>query len=239
MLRTSPAFLLALCLWSLSARAADAQAPALTDDEQKAGWKLLFDGATTKGWRGLGAKEFPTQGWDVVDGCLHHKPKGGGGDITPDGAVENFELSIEWKIAPGGNSGIKYRVAESPGQKSAFGCEYQILDDERCPEGKKGKVSAASLYDVLPPNEKKKLKPAGEFNQTRILVQGDHAEHWLNGEKVVEYDFGSEAWKAAVAQGKFKNNPKYGAAGKAQIALQDHSDEVWFRNIKVRELPAK
>ena len=236
---TSMLAVLVVCVGMAAARAGDAAQATLTDEEQKAGWKLLFDGVSTKGWHGLGAKDFPAQGWDAVDGCLHHKPKGGGGDVTPDSAFENFELSIEWKIAPGANSGIKYRVAESPGQKSAFGPEYQVFDDDKHGEGKLSKVSTASLYDVFPPNEKKQLKPVGEFNQTRIIVQGEHAEHWLNGEKVVEYEFGSDAWKAAVAQSKFKGNAKFGAAKKGQIALQDHGDEVWYRNIKIRELPAK
>lgn len=229
---------LVLCCVPLWSRAGDTQSATLSEEEQKAGWKLVFDGVSTKGWRGLGSKEFPAQGWDVVDGCLHHKPKGGGGDITLSDAYESFELSVEWKIAPNGNSGIKYRVAESPGQKSAFGPEYQALDAGHA-DAKKSKNSVASLYDVLAPSEKTKAQPAGEFNQTRIVVQGEHAEHWLNGEKVLEFEFGSDAWKAAVAQSKFKNNPKFAAAKRGQICFQDHGDEVWFRNIRIRELPAK
>jgi hypothetical protein len=222
-------------------RAADDKPAALTDEEQKAGWKLVFDGVSTKGWRGLGRKEFPAQGWEVADGCLHHKAKGGGGDITLNDPYENFELSIEWKAAKSANSGIKYRVAESPGGTSAFGCEYQILDDEHAAEGKSkgGKVSAGSLYELFAPSDKKKVKPTGEFNQTRILVQGDHAEHWLNGEKIVEFEFNSDAWKAAVAQSKFRSSTTFGQTKKGQIALQDHGDEVWYRNVKIRELPAK
>jgi len=231
--------LILVCTLTALVYAADNKPAALTDEEQKAGWKLLFDGVSTKGWRGLGRQSFPPQGWDVVDGCLHHKAKGGGGDLTAEEPCENFELSVEWQVALGANSGIKYRVAESPGKTAAFGCEYQVLDDEHLAEGKKGKVSAGSLYDVFAPNDKKKLKPVGEFNQTRILVQGDHAEHWLNGEKIVEYEFNSEAWKAAVAQSKFKNSPTYGQTRKGQLALQDHGDEVWYRNIKIRELPQK
>jgi hypothetical protein len=232
-------FLLLVCALVSFARAADEKPVALTDEEQKAGWKLLFDGVSTKGWRGLGRAEFPAQGWEVADGCLHHKPKGGGGDITPDQAFENFELSIEFKIAAKGNSGIKYRVAEQTGQTGAFGCEYQVLDDDGMAEGKKGKVSTASLYEVFAPNDAKKLKPAGEFNDARIVVQGEHTEHWLNGAKVVECEVNSDAWKAAVALSKFKGNPKFGTVKKGQICLQDHGDEVWFRSIKIRELPAK
>jgi hypothetical protein len=233
------AVLILVCNLVPLAYAGDGKPAALTEEEQKAGWKLLFDGVSTKGWRGLGRKEFPPQGWEVADGCLHHKAKAGGGDITPEDPCENFELYIEWKVAPGANSGIKYRVAESPGKTFAFGCEYQVLDDEHSAEGKKGKVSTGSLYDVIAPNDKKKLNPTGEFNQTRILVQGEHAEHWLNGEKIVEYEFNSEAWKAAVAQSKFKSSPAFGQTRKGQLALQDHGDEVWYRNIKIRQLPAK
>lgn len=228
------AFSLAPFAW-----AGEEKPAALSEEEQKAGWKLLFDGLSTKGWRGLGRKEFPAQGWEAMDGCLHHKAKGGGGDITPNDPYENFELYIEWKVAPGANSGIKYRVAESPGQTSAFGCEYQVLDDEHSAEGKKGKVSAGSLYDVFAPNDKKKLNPTGEWNQTRIIVQGEHGEHWLNGEKILEFEFNGGAWKAAIAQSKFKNSATYGQTKKGQLALQDHGDEVWYRNIKIRELPAK
>lgn len=228
-----------VCAWAWQACAGDSKPAALTDDEQKAGWKLIFDGATTNGWRGLGSNTFPAKGWDVVDGCLHHQPKGGGGDITPDQAFGNFELSIEWKIAPGGNSGIKYRVVEAPGKSSAFGPEYQALDDDKHADGKKTKNTTASLYDVIAPVETRKLKPVGEFNQSRIVAQGNHVEHWLNGEKVVEYEYGSDAFKAAQANSKFKTSATWAKPVKGQICLQDHGDEAWFRNIKIRELPAK
>ena len=231
--------LMAVCAFALSARAGDGKPASLTDEEQKAGWKLLFDGASTKGWRVLGGPEFPKKGWDVVEGCLHHQPKGGGGDITRDEAFENFELTIEWKIAPGANSGIKYRVIESPGKSGAFGPEYQVIDDDKQPGGRTSKTSTASLYDVFPPAADKKLKPVGEFNLTRILAQGNHVEHWLNGEKTVEYEYGNDAWKDAVAKSKFKTSATFGKPVKAQICLQDHGDEVWYRAIKIRELPAK
>jgi len=206
----------------------------LTPEEEQAGWKLLFDGKTTKGWRGLGRKEFP-EGWDVVDGCIHHKPEGGGGDITFDGTYEDFEFSVEWKVAPKANSGIKYRVPETPGKQSAFGPEYQLLDDG----GAKPKNATAAIYDVFPANDKKKLKPVGEFNTTRIVAKGNHVEHWLNGEKVLEYEFGSDAWKSAVANSKFKKSTTFASPKKGQICFQDHGGEVWYRNIKIRDLKRK
>ena len=219
-------------------RAAD-EPNKLTPAEEKDGWKLLFDGTTTKGWRGLGRKEFPAQGWEVVDGCLHHRKAGGGGDITIDGAYQDFELSIEWKVAKAANSGIKYRVVEAEGKTSAFGPEYQVLDDEGHPNGKVPKTTAGSLYDVIPPTANKKSKPAGEFNLTKIVAKGNHVEHWLNGEKVVEYEFGSDAWKEVIAKSKFSKSTVYGSPVKGQICLQDHTDEVWFRSVKIKDLTAK
>jgi hypothetical protein len=208
----------------------------LTDEEKKDGWKLLFDGVSSDGWKKIGAKTFPDKGWVIEEGCLHHLKKGGGGDIVTTGEHENFELSLEWKIGEGGNSGVKYRVADVPG--AAFGPEMQVLDDEHHPDGKKVLTSAGALYEVFPANEKKKLKPITGFNSAKLIVNGNHVEHWLNGEKIVEYEFFSDEWKAAVARSKFKDKPKYGQPAKAHIALQDHGDEVWFRNIKIKELSA-
>ncbi|HEY3323699.1 MAG TPA: DUF1080 domain-containing protein [Planctomycetota bacterium] len=226
-----------LCAASGILGAAESKPAELTDEEKKAGWVLLFDGVSTKGWRAIGQKEFPAKGWTVEDGCLKHAAKGGGGDIITDQPYENFELSLEWRIGKGGNSGIKYRVADEKG--SAFGPEYQLLDDFNHEVGKNPLVATASLYEVLPCNENKKLNPHTEFNSTRLLVQGNHVEHWLNGVKVVEYEFGSDAWKAGVAKSKFAKTPKYAQTVKGHIALQDHGDETVFRSIKLRVLPAK
>lgn len=220
---------------ALAASAADTK-PVLSDDEKKDGWTLLFDGETTTGWKKIGDKDFPKEGWEVAEGCLHHT-KGHGGDIVTGEAYENFELSLEWKIAPGGNSGVKYRVEDKAG--AGFGPEMQVLDDEKHPDGKHPKTAAGSLYNVIATNDKKKLKPTGEFNSAKLVVNGNHAEHWLNGEKVVDYEFFSEEWKAAVALSKFKGKANYGQPAKGHLLLQDHGDEVWFRNIKIKVLPAK
>lgn len=223
----------ALLMLSAAALAADTK-PELSDAEKKDGWTLLFDGSTSSGWKKIGGKSFPDKGWKVEDGCLHLAKKGGGGDLVTVDAYENFEFYFEWKTADGTNSGMKYRVADVPG--AAFGPEYQILDDATHTDGKNAKTSTGSLYQIYAPNEKKKLKPIGEFNSSKVVVNGNHAEHWLNGEKVVEYEFFSDEWKAGVAASKFKNNEKYGKPAKGHIALQDHGDEVWFRNIKIRVL---
>jgi hypothetical protein len=207
----------------------------LTDPEKAAGWKLVFDGKTTNGFRAIGKKEFPAKGWVVEDGTLKHVAKGGGGDIIISDPYENFELSWEWKIPAGANSGIKYRVEDKPG--GAFGPEFQLIDDAHA-DAKNALHVTASLYEMFGPKEKK-MKPAGEWNESRLLIQGNHVEHWLNGAKVVEYEFFNEAWDAAFAKSKYAKNPKFARTAKAYIALQDHGDEIAFRSMKIRELPAK
>ncbi len=215
------------------AQAAEQAPNTLTDAERQAGWKLMFDG-TTAGWRVLGGKEFPTKGWNVDQDALHHIPKGGGGDITTNDQYENFEFTFEWKVAPNANSGVKYRVQEQPGRSSALGIEYQVIDSDGKADNK-GKHAVASLYDVFEARDAR-TRPAGEWNQSRILVKGNHIEHWLNGGKTVDVEYGSDAWKEAVARSKFKNNAAFANPAKGHIILQDHSDEVWFRNLKIREL---
>ena len=210
--------------------------PSLTAQEQQAGWKLLFDGTSTSGWRGLGMDGFPHNRWVVQDGCLHCM--GGPGktnDLITDRKYENFELVFEWMVPKDqGNSGVKYRVQEKKkGDGFAFGPEYQCMNDPEATD----KHATGSLYDVLPPKGKK-LRPQGEFNASRIIVQGNHVEHWLNGVKVVEFEFGSDALKKAIAKSKFRNTD-WGSQPLGHIALQDHHDEVWFRNLKIRELSAQ
>ena len=202
------------------------------------GWKSLFDGKTFNGWRGYGMKTMPAKGWKVEDGIL--KKVGGehGGDIITDETFDNFELSWEWRISPGGNNGIKYLVTED--RPSAPGPEYQMIDDAANEDGQVGpKHATASFYDVLPPSPRQPLKPAGEWNSSRVLIRANHVEHWLNGKKVLEYELGSDAVKAAVVNSKFRNASGFGEKIKGHIMLTDHHDECWFRNIKIRELPSK
>jgi hypothetical protein len=212
-----------------------APANQLSEEEKSAGWKLLFDGTTTQGWRTFKQQTFPEKGWQVEDGWLHCLGKGGG-DVITDAEFDDFELQWEWKLAPSGNSGVKYFVLESRPQ--VLGHEYQMIDDERQPGIKKDnrKQFTAAFYDVLPPGPTR-VKPAGEINTSRILVKGNHVEHWLNGEKVLEYECGSDAVQAAVATSKFKTATGFGTKVTAHILLQDHQREVWFRNVKLREFP--
>ncbi len=176
---------LALVLAGIAAVAAPTP-DQLTDQEKAAGWRLLFDGKTTEGWRTFKKQTFPATGWIVEDGWLHCQGKGGG-DIISNAEFGDFELQWEWKIAPGGNSGVKYFVTET--RNAALGHEYQMIDDEREPDAISagGKHVTASFYDVLKPTVHPPTKPPGEINQSRILVKGNHVEHWLNGVKVLEY----------------------------------------------------
>jgi hypothetical protein len=205
----------------------------LTPQEKTAGWRLLFDGKTTEGWRGFKKQTFPTNAWVIEDGWLHCLGKSGG-DIISAGEYDQFELEWEWKIEPAGNSGVKYFILES--RNSAIGHEYQMLDDAANPDGKiaDGKHVTASFYDVLKPAVTPPTKPIGEVNRSRILVRGNHVEHWLNGVKVLDYECGSDAVKAAVAKSKFKNTAGFGNCVKGHILLQNHESQVWFRNIKIR-----
>jgi hypothetical protein len=206
-----------------------AQDNALTEDEKKAGWKLLFDGKTTEGWKGY-KKDKVSDGWQVVDGAL--STKGKSGDICTVEEFADFELQIDWKISPGGNSGIMYRVAETKGAPYETGPEYQVLDDDKHGDGKNPLTSAGSIYAVYPP-AKKVVKPVGEWNHTKIVLKGAHVEHWLNGEKMAEAEIGSEDWNAKVAKSKWAKVTSYAKETKGKIDLQDHGDKVEFKNIKI------
>ena len=205
----------------------------LSDQEKKDGWVLLFDGKSTTGWRQLGADKFPADAWVVRDGALVHLPVKGSHDLTWDKPVENFELSWEWRIPKvKGNSGIKYRVQEQKGKSGALGCEYQMMNDP----GVVNKSSTASLYDVLPPAATAKVAADGGWNHSRIVVKGNRGEHWLNGQKVLEFEFWSDDFKKAVAASKFKASAVWAKEAKGQIVLTAHGDEAHFRSMKLREL---
>ena len=241
-MRTS-LLLLFLALFSV---AGFAQKPnELTKAEKKAGWKLLFDGKTLTGWRGFHQETVPND-WTVEDGAITKVKNVGekrntGGDIITVEQFDNFEFSFEWKLKTAGNSGVKYLVSESLPEKgkAAISFEYQVLDDDNHPDAKAGIAGnrkAGSLYDLIPAPSQKKLNPIGEFNQSKIIVKGNHIEHWLNGQKMVEYERGSEALKQRIAESKFKTTKGFGETAKGHILLQDHGDQIWFRNLKIRQL---
>ena len=201
---------------------------------EAASWHPLFDGKTTQGWRNYGKPSFPQQGWRVEKGCLIHAAKGGGGDIISEGRYQEFELRWEWKVAEGANSGLKYFIREE--RRATIGHEYQMIDDARHSDAKTGPLhQTASFYDVLPPSNPA-VKPAGKWNQSRILVKGNHVEHWLNGKRALSYELGSPEVLAAVQRSKFKKVEGFGTSVSGHILLQDHGDEVWFRKIEVRDL---
>lgn len=226
---------------------ASAPAPGntLSPAEKKAGWTLLFDGKTTRGWRGFRREAFPAGGgWIVEEGALKRsKPGEKPGDIVTVDQYDDFELKLDWRLSSGGNSGIKYLVDESL-VKSGYGglgFEFQILDDDRHPDAKKGAPgtrTCGALYDLIAP-QGKRVNPPGEWNEARLLVNGTHVEHWLNGVKVLEYERGSPALKTLIAGSKYKVNPGFGEPARGHILLQDHDDEVWYRNIKIRRLKHK
>lgn len=214
-----------------------------TEDENNE-WVELFNGTGTDHWRGFHLDHFPDSGWAVENRELRNDGSGQGGLITRE-QYANFILEWEWRLFDaGGNSGIKYFAKERPERdgKYAFGLEYQMLDDEGHGWMQEGKMqpndyhTAGALYEFFPPSEDKKLNPVGEFNTSRIVVDGDHVEHWLNGIKVVEYERGGEEFLAAKSKSKFHDRPEYGLHKEGHILLQDHSSRVGFRNIRIKVL---
>jgi hypothetical protein len=205
----------------------------LTPEERAAGWQLLFDGKTTAGWRGYRMNSMPA-GWQVVDGALTRVDSAG--DIVTSNQYRNFELALEWQVAKGGNSGIFYRVSEDSEYPWRSGPEMQVLDDAVHPDGRSPLTSAGALYGLYPA-PRGVVRPAGEWNAVRIVVNGHHVEHWLNGVKVVEAELGSTDWNTSVKQSKFAKMPRYGRNDSGHISLQDHGDRVAYRNIKIRTLP--
>jgi hypothetical protein len=204
----------------------------LSAAEKKQGWKLLFDGKTTAGWRGYGKPDAPPA-WKVEAGNLVLDGKGG--DLVTVDEYGSFELALEWKIAEAGNSGLMYRVVETEGAPWRSGPELQIADPKN-EDGGDPLVSAGSCY-ALYPVVRDVTRPAGQWNQVRLVVRGNHAEHWMNGVKVTEYEIDSDDWKRRVAASKFGKMPAFARAARGRIDLQDHGNRVEFRNIKLRELP--
>ena len=208
-------------------------------------WVSLFDGKTTTGWRAYQKETFPKKGWVIEDGTLHVQGSGkgeagDGGDIITVNKYKNFELSLEWKVSEGGNSGIFYLVQEKPDQEIwKSSPEMQILDNEKHPDGKlgvDGNRRAGALYDLIP-CKPETVKPVGEWNHIKIMVYKGTVIHWMNGENVLEYHLWTDDWKKMVADSKFKDYPDFvDPATEGYIGLQDHGDDVWFRNIKIREL---
>jgi len=204
----------------------------LTAKEKADGWRLLFDGRTTNGWRAYGADTMPS-GWQAIDGVLTRVSRAG--DIITKDQFTDFELTLDWKVAPGGNSGIFYHAVEGLEWIYHGAPEYQVLDDERHNDGKNPLTSAGAAYGLYPA-PRGVVHPAGEWNSARILVKGNHVEHWLNGTRTADYELHSEDWKAKVAGSKFAQWPAYGMAKTGHIGLQEHGGRIEFRNIKIREL---
>ena len=208
---------------------------ALAEEEKAEGWQLLFDGEDLSQWRGFKQDSIPA-GWTVDDDAIHYTGEGRGGDLITEDEYDSFELQLDWKIAEGGNSGIMFHVTEDNDQTFQSGPEVQVLDDAGHPDAQNGRDRLAGANYALHPPSKDVVKPAGEWNRIRLVVDGQRVEHWLNGEKVVEYELGSDDWKERVAASKFGEMPNYGTAEAGHIALQDHGDPVWYRNIKIKPL---
>ena len=196
-------------------------------------WRELFDGETTAGWRGYRLEGMPA-GWQVVDGALTRVDQAG--DIITEETFANFELTLEWKVAPGGNSGIFFRATESADHIYETAPEMQVLDDAAHPNGEDPLTSAGANFGLYPA-PRGVVRPAGEWNAVRLVVDGAHVEHWLNGEMVVEYELWSTDWEDRVSTTKFAEWPDYGRAPRGHIGLQDHGDRVAYRSIRIRELP--
>lgn len=209
----------------------------LTSAEQAEGWQLLFNGQDFEGWRGFRQDSIPSA-WIIQDGALHMSgdSTAQGGDIMTVGTYGNFELAMEYRISECGNSGIIYRAGAEGGAPYMTGPEYQVLDNTCHPDAQNGlNRTAGANYDVNEPTSDV-TKPAGEWNQVRIVANGNTVEHWLNGEKVVEYEIGSEDWQARVDSSKWADVETYASLQEGHIDLQDHNDPVWYRNIKIRPL---
>jgi Domain of Unknown Function (DUF1080). len=230
---------LALCVALWSCGAPEKSFNQLTEQQKAEGWQLLFDGTTTNGWKIF--KDRKNISWEVLDGTLHCKPPmetpgvdNERSDLMTVAQFDNFELSLEWKLAPQSNSGIIYRVTEEYEQPYHTGPEYQVIDDKGYPQEKEFHMTGAN-YDMHVATNKK-MNPLGEWNTSKIIANGNHIEHWLNDVKVVEYEIGSEDWTNRKNESKWKDVVGYCVPTKGHIDLQDHGGEVWYRNIMIRKL---
>ena len=210
----------------------------LTADEKTEGWALLFDGKSLKGWRIF--KNLPNNSWEVQSGALHCKPFSDGAenlrsDLITTEQYENFELAFQWKISHQGNSGVMFRVSEEYDQTYASGPEYQVIDELNYPGDLPPENKAAANFGMHA-TDNALVYPAGQWNDGKIIVQGNAVEHWLNGTRVLTYEINSENWSARKKASKWKDFPGYASVRKGYIALQDHGNEVWYRNIKIRNL---
>jgi hypothetical protein len=231
MLKAVPAALLVI---ALAASLIPASATGTAASAEQAGWQSLFDGRSLEAWRGYRRDTMPDAGWEITDGTLRTVPKVKGADIITRQTFGDFELAWEWRVAPGGNSGVKYFVTEE--RPKSPGHEYQMIDDGGYP----GKLTplqlTAAFYDVLPASTDNALRPAGDWNASRIVVRGRRVEHWLNEKNVLTYELGSEAVKAGIAASKFRDQAGFGEKIDGHIMLTYHQDECWFRNIRIREI---
>ncbi|HET9533059.1 MAG TPA: DUF1080 domain-containing protein [Blastocatellia bacterium] len=198
-------------------------------------WAVLFDGKSTAAWRGYKRDSFPEKGWAVENGALKTIVGGDRVDLITREKYRDFELELEWRVSPAGNSGIIYLVSEDEPQTYQTGPEMQVLDDAAHRDGQNSKTSAGSLYALIAP-ENKKLQPVGEWNKARLVIRNGHVEHWLNAVKLLEYELGSEKLKGLIAESKFKDMPRFAQNREGHIALQHHGEEVWYRNIRIRRL---
>lgn len=225
----------ALLVGCLLAAMADGAVNESSSDEAASGWRTLFDGETLQGWRNYQAPPgTPVRGWEARDGLLMRTAAGG--DLVTEDQFENFELVLEWRVEKAGNSGIFFHATEEGANIYMSAPEMQVLDDAHHRDGGDPLTSAGANY-ALHPAPRGVVKPAGEWNAVRLRVEDGHVTHWLNGERIVDYELGSEDWQRRVAQSKFAGWPGYGRAGRGHIGLQDHGDPVAFRNIKILRLP--
>lgn len=218
---------------------------------QASGWRSLFDGKSFDGWRGLGYDSVPSAHWKIENGAIRKIPRGevarlpdgqpaAGGDLMTKETFGDFELSWEWKIGRGGNSGVKYNVSEeismaAAPNHAALGFEYQLLDDSLAEDNKIPSHRAGALYDMIAPSVNT-VKPAGEWNASRLVYRGNHGEHWLNGKKIVEFELGTPRVDSLLAKSKYRSIKNFSDRRRGHIVLQDHGEEVYFRNIRIRVL---